>query len=81
MATKEERRKALKELHGKLKAAMDECEGQLKALEDGEEGGATKAMLDACKTVGDVAKILADAGDMRGAIMAARSDPRAPGQV
>ena len=82
MATKDERMKALKDLHAKCKAAMEECESQMKALEDGEEGGTTKAMmLDRCMTVGDVAKLLADAGDIRGGIMAARMDPRAPGEA
>lgn len=76
MATKDERMKALKELHAKCKAAIEECEAQMKALEDGDSGGATKAMLDRCETVGDVAKLLADAGDIRGGIMAARMDPR-----
>jgi hypothetical protein len=81
MATREDRMKALKQLHAKCKAAMEECEAQMKALEEGDEAGATKAMLAGCKTFGDAAKMLADAGDIRGGIMAARMDPRAPGQV
>jgi hypothetical protein len=77
MATKDERMKSLKDLHAKCKAAMEECEAQMKALEDGDGGGgATKAMLDRCETVGDVAKLLADEGDIRGGIMAARMEPR-----
>jgi hypothetical protein len=81
MATREDRMKALKQLHQKCKAAMEECEAQMKALEDGEGGGATKGVLAGCKTIQAAAKALADAGDIRGGIMAARMDPHAPGQV
>jgi hypothetical protein len=42
---------------------------------DGPRFVVSKATLDGCNTVGDVVKTLADAGDVRGAIMAARMSP------
>jgi hypothetical protein len=44
--------------------------------QDGPRFTVSKAVLDGCNTVGEVAKTLADAGDIRGAIMAARMEPR-----
>jgi hypothetical protein len=82
MATKDERMKALKELHEKCKAACEECEAQMKALEDGDGGGGTtKGVLAGCKTIQDAAKALADAGNIRAGIMATRMDPRTAGEA
>jgi len=79
MATRDERRKALQELHVKCTAALAECEQQMKDLEN-EGGGNTKA-LSGCKSIGDAVKVLADAGDIRSAIMATRMDAKQPGQA